>query len=140
MVVSDGHGTPLAILTETASTHEVKLIEPLLKRIRLPRRGRGRPKTKLSRLIYDKAADSDSLRRPLRRRGTDLIVPHRAGRVQRPTQDRRKLRRYGRRWKIERTFAWLQNFRRLVVRHDRKITMFEAYLQLGCTIITLNKL
>ena len=140
MTVSDGHGIPLAILTETASTHEVKLIEPLIRRVRIPRRGRGRPKTKLRRLIDDKAADSDRLRRELKRRGTDLIAPHRDNRVWQRTQDGRKLRRYRRRWKIERTFAWIQNFRRLVVRHDRKITMFDAYLQLGCTIISLNKL
>jgi transposase len=31
-------------------------------------------------------------------------------------QDGRALRRYRQRWKIERTFAWLSNFRRLVVR------------------------
>ena len=51
-----------------------------------------------------------------------------------------KERCYHRRWKIERTNAWIQNFRRLVVRYDRKIEMFDAFLQLGCTIITLNKL
>ena len=59
MVLSDGHGTPLAVLTETASRHEVKLIEPLIKRVRIPRRGRGRPKKRVKRLIDDKAADSD---------------------------------------------------------------------------------
>jgi transposase len=140
MALADGNGTPMAVLTESASVHEVKLIEPLVKRVRIPRRGRGRPKTKSKRLIYDKAADSDPLRRRLKRRGTDLIAPHRAKRVKQPTQDGRKLRRYRRRWKIERTFAWIQNFRRLVVRYDRKIEMFDAYLQLGCTIIALKRL
>ena len=140
MALADGNGTPMAVLTESASVHEVKLIEPLVKRVRIPRKGRGRPKTKSKRLIYDKAADSDPLRRRLQRRGTDLIVPHRDNRVKRPMQDGRKLRRYCRRWKIERTFAWIQNFRRLVVRYERKIEMFDAFLQLGCTIIALNKL
>ena len=140
MVLSDGHGIPLTVLTKSASVHEVKLIEPLVKQVRIPRRGRGRPKKRLGRLIYDKAADSDPLRKRLKARGTDLIAPHRSGRVKPPMQDGRKLRRYRRRWKIERTNAWIQNFRRLVVRYDRKIEMFDAFLQLGCTIITLNKL
>jgi len=140
MALGDGHGTLLALLTESASVHEIKLIEPLIKKVRIPRNGRGRPKKRVKRLIYDKAADSDPLRRRLKRRGTDLIAPHRDNRVKQKTQDGRKLRRYRRRWKIERTFAWIQNFRRLVVRYERKIAMFDAYLQLGCTIIAINKL
>jgi transposase len=140
MALGDGHGIPLAVLTETASIHEVRLIEPLVAKVRIPRQGRGRPKKRIKRLIYDKAADSDLLRRRLKRRGTDLIAPHRAHRVKPSMQDGRKLRRYCRRWKIERTFAWIQNYRRLVVRYDREISMFNAYLQLGCTIIALKKL
>ena len=42
-----------------------------------------------------------------------MIAPHRKNRKKKKTQDGRKLRRYKRRWKIERLFAWLQNFRRL---------------------------
>jgi len=118
----------------------VTLIEATLDQIRVPRPKRGRPRKRIKRLIYDKAADSDPLRKRLKRRGVDLISPHRAGRKKPPLQDGRKLRRYKRRWKIERTIAWIQNFRRLVVRHDRKITMFHAYTQLACVMITLNKL
>jgi transposase len=140
MVLSDGHGMPLAALTESASVHEVKLIEPMVKQVRVPRQGRGRPKTKQKRLIYDKAADSDPLRKRLKGRRIDLIAPHRKGRVKPPMQDGRKLRRYRRRWKIERTMAWIQNFRRLVVRYDQKISMFNAFLQLGCTFIVVRRL
>jgi len=130
----------MAVLLEKASTHEVKLIEPVIRQIRVPKRGRGRPRTKVSRLIYDKAADSDRLRKRLICRRIDLIVPHREGRVKLPVQDGRKLRRYRRRWKIERTMAWIQNFRRLVVRYDRKISMFTAHVQLACTMIALKQL
>ena len=54
-------------------------------------------------------------------------------------QDGRKLRRYRRRWKIERTFSWLGNFRRLVVRWDRLITVYRAFFHLACLIITLRQ-
>jgi len=140
MVLSDGNGTPMAALTESASVHEVKLIEQTMARVRVPRRGRGRPKSTICRLIYDKAADSDALRKRLRRGGTDLIAPHRRGRVKAPLQDGRKIRRYRRRWKIERTIAWVQNFRRLVVRYDRSISMFNAQIQIACTIIAVKRL
>ena len=68
------------------------------------------------RVIADKAYDSDPLRNRLRRRGIELICPHKKGRVRPATQDGLALRRYRRRWIIERTIAWLGNFRRLVVR------------------------
>jgi hypothetical protein len=71
------------------------------------------------RLIYDKAADSDALRLRLKKRGIELICPHRSNRKRPMLQDGRSLRRYRRRWTIERTVAWLGNFRRLVVRYEQ---------------------
>jgi transposase len=68
------------------------------------------------------------------------VVPHRRNRQRPPTQDGRKLRRYRRRWKVERTFAWLGNFRRLVVRWERHLTMYLAFFHLACLLITLNRL
>jgi len=69
--------------------------------------------------------------------GIQLIAPHRLNRKNR-TQDLRRLRRYGRRWKIERLFAWLQNFRRLVVRYERYAENFLGMLHLGCCLILLR--
>ncbi len=70
------------------------------------------------RLIGDKAYDSDALdKQMLNQFGAEVIAPHREGRrSDRITQDGRSLRRFQRRWKVERLFAWLYNFRRLVVR------------------------
>src|SRR5215475_3516453 len=72
-----------------------------------------------ARLIGDAAYDSDGLDQTLAADGIELIAPHRANRVH-LTQDGRPLRRYKRRWKIERLFAWLQNSRRLVTRYERR--------------------
>src|ERR1700680_5098890 len=90
-------------------------------------------------LIGDKAYDSDKLDAELERFGIELIAPHRRNRINR-TQDGRRLRRYRRRWKIERLFAWLQNFRRLVVRYERYAENFLGMLHLGCCIILLRYL
>ena len=59
-------------------------------------------------LVGDRAYDSDPLDEELRRDGIEMIAPHRANRSKLPTQDRRRLTRYMRRWLIERFFAWIQ--------------------------------
>ena len=138
MVVADGHGVPLAVNLASASPHEVTLIEPTLERIRIPRAGGGRPRKKPRRLIYDMAADSDPLRKRLARRGIELICPNRCNKRSK-SQDGRKLRRYKRRWKIERTISWIGNFRRLVVRYERLPKMYMAFVHLACVLITFRQ-
>jgi transposase len=118
----------------------VTLVNQTLAQVRVPRAGRGRPKSKPQRLIADRAYDSDPLRRQLQARGIELICPHRKNRRKAPTQDGRALRRYRRRWKVERTFAWLGNFRRLVVRYERSLLMYNAFFHVACLIITLRHL
>jgi len=92
-----------------------------------------------ARLIGDKAYDSDALDARLRReRGIEVIAPHRTNRQRPPTQDGRPLRRYRRRWRVERLLAWLQNFRRLVTRYEYHATNFLGFIQLGCILILLR--
>ena len=140
MVVVDGHGVPLGHHLASASPAEVTLVESTRETIAVPRGGRGRPRQRPERLLYDKACDADALRQRLSRRGIDLMCPHRKNRQQPALQDGRKLRRYKRRWKVERTFAWLGNFRRLVVRWERHITIYRAFFHVACLLITLRKL
>ena len=54
-------------------------------------------------------------------------------------QDGRALRRYRRRWTVERTFAWLGNFRRLVVRYDRSLKIYQAFFHIACFMIVLRR-
>lgn len=92
------------------------------------------------RLIGDKAYDSDPLDRTLDEDyGIELIAPNRRGRT-RKTQDGRSLRRYKRRWKAERLFAWLHNFRRLVTRWEYHVENFLGFVHLGCLKILLRHL
>jgi transposase len=132
MVLADGNGLPLAADIASASPNEVTLIEPLLEK-RLVRR---RPRY----LLYDLAADSDPLRMRLGRRGIALVCPHRRNRTRPATQDGRVLRRYKRRWKIERSISWLFNFRRLVVRYEYHAHLFYGLVQLACVYTNLKKL
>jgi transposase len=140
MVVVDGQGVPLGNHLDSASPAEVKLLETTIEQIAVPRPGRGRPRKNPQRIIADKAYDCDPLRRRLKRRGIELVCPHKGGRVKPPTQDGRKLRRYRRRWKVERTFSWLGNYRRLVVRWDKDIVIYSAFFHVACLMITLRQL
>ena len=133
MAIADRHGLPLACSIASASPHETKLVEDTL----AARFTQAKPK----RMIGDSAYDSDGLDQCLRQKHRiHLIAPQRANRCRRQTQDRRELRRYCRRWKIERLFAWLHNFRRLVIRWEYHQANFLAMLQLGCLVILLRHL
>ena len=130
MAIADRTGLPLAIHVEAASPHEVTLVEPTLAACVVA----ARPE----HLIGDKAYDSDPLDARLAEQGIELMAPHRANRKKPKTQDGRPLRRYKRRWKVERLFAWLQNFRRILVRHEYHAENYLGFVQLGCTIILLR--
>jgi transposase len=132
MAIADRTGLPVALSVASASPHEVTLVEPTLARVVT----RQRPQ----RLIGDRAYDSDPLDARLRARGITMIAPHRASRRRAATQDGRTLRRYCRRWKIERLFAWLQNFRRLVTRWEYHVENYLGFVQLGCILILLRHL
>jgi transposase len=67
-----------------------------------------------------------------------MIAPNRRNRGR--TQDGRILRRYRRRWLVERVFAWLHNFRLLVTRWEYHIENFLGMVQLGCLKIRLRHL
>jgi transposase len=140
MVVVDGRGLPLGNYLHSASPAEVKLAETTLATIRVARSHHaGRPRQKPMRVIADKAYDSDPLRERLRQRGIELICPHKRNRVRPATQDGRVLRRYQRRWIVERTNAWLGNFRPLVVRYDRSLTIYGAFFHIACFMIVLRR-
>jgi len=130
MAVADGVGVPLAIHAASASPHEVTLVEATLEQRFVEQRP--------ERLIGDRAYDSDPLDRKLAEQDIEMIAPHREKRVKPRTQDGRSLRRYVRRWRIERLFAWLQNFRRLVTRYEYHVENFLGFVHLGCMCIILR--
>ncbi len=131
MAITDAFGLPVAAHVESASPHEVKLIEATI--------DSSFTQYAPDKLIGDKAYDSDKLDdQLLNERGVELVAPHRKGRKKPKTQDGRKLRRYRRRWKVERLFAWLQNFRRLVVCYEYHVENFLAMVHLGCVKILLR--
>jgi transposase len=133
-VVIDGRGVPLAVVPAAADVAEVDLAEPALADlpagIAVPA---GVP------VVADKGYDSDPLRDRLAAAGFTLVSPHRDNRRKPPTNDGRRLRRYRRRWLVERTNAWLQNFRRVVTRWERYSYVYHGFVQLACALIALSR-
>ena len=130
MVLVDGAGTPLGAYLDAASPSEVKLLEQTLRTVAL-----GQPQ----RLIADRGYDSNALRQMLAERGIEPIIPARSNNVHATHQNGRKLRRYRRRWIVERTIGWLGHFRRLVVRYERLLESYAGLFHLACAILTLRK-
>jgi len=124
MLMVDAAGTPLSAYITSARTAEVHAIETLVDD-RIPDRAP-------DRMLYDKAADADWLREAIDTRNIELICPHRRNRTKAHIQDRRSLRRYWRRFVVERSISWLHNCRRLVVRYEYHDHLFEGFLHLAC--------
>lgn len=105
-------------------------LEPMLDAVQPIARPKGRPRKRPKKVHTDKGYDSRDNRAACYRRG---IVPRIA---RRGVESSQKLGRY--RWKIERTFAWLHRYRRLLVRWERRDDIHLGLLQLACCLITFR--
>jgi hypothetical protein len=132
LLMVDGDGLPLSAYTTAAHHNEVNTVERLVKQRQLsyhtPRR-----------LLYDKAVDAvprQAFAKPI---GVELICPHRANRTKPSRQDGRALRRYIRRYRVERSISWLHCYRRLITRWEYFSDLFQGFVHLACLYTTLNK-
>jgi IS5 family transposase len=131
-VAVDERGRPLSVVTAAANVAEVTLAGPVLDQ--LPREvPEGTP------VVADRGYDSDPLRKEAATRGLVLVAPHRRGRAKPKTADGRRLRRYKRRWIVERTFAWLQAFRRVETRREYYSFMYHGFVTLACILIVWRR-
>jgi transposase len=131
MAIADRSGLPISATIASGERSEVRLVEAVVEQ----RFTTEKPE----RLIGDKAYDSAKLEEELEAQDIELIAPTRRTTRSR-WQDGRPLRRYKRRWKIERLFAWLLRFRRLTNRYESKAENFLGFLHLGCLVILLRHL
>lgn len=132
-MVTARDGTPLGFAADGADVSEVWLAEPAARAVEVPVAW-GTP------LLADKGFDSDDLRDELRQCGYRLLARHRRNRVRASRNDGRRLRRLKRRWRVERTNAWLKTYRRVGVRYERYSHLHEGFISLACAFIALNRL
>jgi transposase len=134
-VVIDRTGIPVGVATDAAHVPETVVGPAAVASIPAGVRLRwGLP------LVADRGYDSDPLRDRLAGEGFTLVAPHRRGRKRPKTTDGRRLRRYRRRWRVERTFAWLHSYRRVVTRLEERIDLYDGFVHLACAFIALNRL
>ena len=139
MLVVEGQGLPIGVHLASARPHELKLAQPTMRTIKVPR-AQGRPRVRPDELVADKGYDSREFREWLRKRGIKPTIPPNARRRKRPKPGRPRVTglSYHQRWLVERTFAWLGTFRRIVVRHERKVEVFRAFVLLAFILICLR--
>ena len=126
-VVVDREGIPLSVIHSAANVHDSKVLQEAVDIIEPIRRPRGRPRKRPKKLHADKAYDFPRCREALRKRS---ITPRIA---RRGIESSEKLGRY--RWAVERTLSWVNRFRRLKVRYERRDDIHQAFLDLGCALI-----
>ena len=141
MLVTEGAGLPVGLHLDSAQKAEVRLAQTTLETVRVATR-QGRPRTRPRHLIADKGYDSRRFRHYLRQRGIAHTIPpiRRRGRRRPGRPIQADPIRYASRWIVERTTAWLQNYRRVLVRHERLLTTYRAFVVLACMMITLAAL
>ena len=143
MLVVDGTGLPLGFHLDSANRAEVRLAEQTLDTIRVAR-PHGRPKQRPEKLVADRGYDSSAFRRALRRRGIRMCIPPK----RRPKNWRAKRGRpvvarkddYRLRHNVERTFAWLGGFRRLLIRWERQLPVYRAFFEIALLLLCLRPL
>jgi len=129
-VITDGNGIPLAVILTGANAHDVTQLLPLVEAIP-PIRGKpGRPRRKPALLVADRGYDSEPHRNKLRAMGIAPLI------AKRNTKHGSGLGIF--RWVVERTFAWLRQFRRLKIRYERRADIHEAFLSIACVMICWN--
>ncbi len=130
MAIVTKKSRPLALKVFSATPFETTLVEQTIKE--------RFAKAKIRRLVGDRAYDSDPLDKKLKRKGIELIAPHKRNRTKHKTQDGRRLRHYGNRWTVERFFSYLQNFRKCVTRYERYSQNFQSFIYLAAILMLLR--
>jgi transposase len=142
MLVIDGNGLPLGFHLESANTAEVTLAEATLDTIAVAR-PRGRPRQRPEKLVADRAYDSSAFRAVLRRRGIGMCIPPKRRPARwRPKRGRPVVARteeYRCRYKVERSFAWLGNFRRLLIRWEYLFSVYRSWFTVAVLLICLRR-
>jgi transposase len=140
LVVAEGTGLPIGLHVASAQPHELRLAQATLATVRVPQR-RGRPRTRPKELVADKGYDSREFRAYLRRRGIQPNIPTYERKQRRRPKRGRPIRvrpSYRQRYKVERCFGWMDNCRRLVVRYERYLHLYQAFCIVAIILWCIN--
>ena len=128
--MTDANGLPLSLVVAGANTHDIKLVEDTLDALQT-----GRPGRRL-RLCLDKGYEAEWLENRLKAR---RYAPH----IQSRKEESEAIKNAdfkAHRWVVERTHSWMNRFRRILTRWEKKVENYEAMLHFTCSIIVWNKI
>jgi transposase len=128
----DASGIPLAWSLTGSNRNDIEQLLPLIAAVPAVPGRVGRPRRRPESVLGDRGYDSDRHRRQLRERGVRPLI------ARRQTSHGSGLGRY--RWVVERTFSWLHQMKRLLVRYERRADIHEAFLAIGCCLICFRRL
>jgi transposase len=125
-LLTDAAGVPLALTISAANAHDLKAALPTVVDVPPVKGKRGRPRRRPDSLVADKAYDAQDFRALLQWLGIHPLIARRGD----------SSRGLGKaRWPVERTFAWLHQFRRLRTRWDKRADVHQAFLHLAAAVI-----
>jgi len=132
-LLTDGYGVPLSVAVAGANRHDMKMTEPTLDSIVIER---PEPTAEEPQhLCLDKGFDYDAVRETLEAR---RYIEHIRSRGE-EAEAKRDIPGYrARRWVVERTHSWINRFRRLLIRWEKKVENYLAMLELACAYIAFR--
>ena len=127
-MLTEANGIPLGIETAGANINDFKLVRQTLENLLIEK-----PTNTKSGMCMDKGYDYDEVREILKEFG---FIAHIRARGEEAKKLRKGIIKKARRWVVERTISWLNRFRGLLIRWEKKAENYLAMLQLACGIIT----
>ncbi len=132
-LLTDGRGVPLGIVVAGANCNDMKIVRATLEAQAGPR-PQPTPQEPQN-LCLDKGYDFDEVREILAEFG---YIPHMRARGE-ETQAKQQIPGYrARRWVVERTHSWMNRFRRLLIRWEKKVANYLAMLEFACAFIAFR--
>ena len=134
-VLTDGSGVPIGLAVDGANRHDLKLTRETIERIAIERPD---PTAEAPQgMCLDKGDDDDEVRDLLSEFGFTAHIHARGAEAQALKQETGCK---ARRWVVERTQSWMNRFRRVLIRWDKKGRNYLGFLHLACAYITFDKL
>jgi putative transposase len=133
-VLTDGGGVPLGLAVEGANRHDFKMARETIESIPVER-----PEPSLATpqgMCLDKGYDYDEVRELLAEFG---FTAHIRARGEEAKALKQQAGFKARRWVVERTHSWMNRFRRILIRWDKKVRNYLGFLHLACAYITYKQ-
>jgi transposase len=132
-LLTDGHGVPIGLAIDGANRHDMKLVRPTLESLvaERPEPTEQQPQG----MCLDKGYDYDEVREILEEFG---FTAHIKARGEEAKELREEAGKRARRWVVERSHSWMNRFRRILVRWDKKPENYMAFLHFACALIAFR--